>query len=71
MRRVNELTPFGMAVKKRAIEKNVTMAELAQAVGLKQQYLSRILSGDRPGYKYRVAIVLELDMPNRWLEQIA
>lgn len=45
-------TTFGKIVKVKLIELNMTQVELAKMLGIKRQYLCRILSGDRSGKKY-------------------
>ncbi|PXV84724.1 helix-turn-helix protein [Lachnotalea glycerini] len=45
-------TAFGKVVKVRLIELNMTQVELAKRLGIKRQYLCRILNGDRSGKKY-------------------
>ncbi len=64
MRKKNQLTPFGKAVKKKAISKCLTLAEVAEAAGTSPQYLSYIMYGKRKGLKYRRAIgdVLGIDV---------
>lgn len=44
--------PFGKAVKIKLIELDMTQVELADLLGIKKQYLTRILNGDRSGKKY-------------------
>ena len=46
------LTPFGMAVRKRLIDKNMTQVELAALLGCNKQYIHKILVGERSGKKY-------------------
>ena len=64
MRKKNQLTPFGRAVKKKAISKCLTLAEVAEAAGTSPQYLSYIMYGVKPGFKYRRRIgeVLGIDV---------
>jgi transcriptional regulator with XRE-family HTH domain len=64
MRKKNQLTPFGKAVKKRAISKCLTLAEVAEAVGTSPEYLCYIMYGVKPGLKYRRKIgeVLGIDV---------
>lgn len=56
------LTPFGLAVKKRLIDRNMTQAELAARLGCNKQYLHKILIGERSGKKYIGAIVKILEI---------
>lgn len=55
---------FGMEVKKRLVELDMTQRELANAIGVNENYLTDILRGRRSGKKYRPAIcrLLELDV---------
>lgn len=65
MKRIRELTPLGVEIKKALIEKNMTQEELAERVGVRKEYLSYILGGWRSGRKYvdKIREVLELDKP--------
>lgn len=64
MRKKNQLTPFGKAVKKKAISKSLTLTEVAEAAGTSPKYLYLIMYGKRKGLKYRQAIgnVLDIDV---------
>ncbi len=57
------LTAFGMKVRKRLIDKNMTQVELAALIGCSKQYIYKILCGERSGKKYMESIsrVLEID----------
>lgn len=55
-----DVTDFGKWVKKRLIDKQMTAAELAAAIGIHPAFLSRILRGDRPGTKYIELIIDQL-----------
>ncbi|MDD2235367.1 MAG: helix-turn-helix transcriptional regulator [Desulfitobacteriaceae bacterium] len=55
-----KLTPFGVLVKKRLLDLEMTQVELAQAVGTSKNYLSLILYGERTGDKYLPRIIREL-----------
>ena len=57
-----KLTPFGMQVKMRLLEKNMTVSELAERIGVKQSYLSQVLYGDKKGYKYMEQICSFLEI---------
>lgn len=48
---------FGKAVKVKLIELNMTQVELSKLLGIKRQYLCRILNGDRSGKKYMDDII--------------
>ena len=56
-RKRRELTEFGLWVKMRLLEQNVTQTELALQIGTDKHVLSRILHGVIPGKKYRNKIV--------------
>ena len=58
-------TPFGRLVLKALIDRDMTRAALAEAVGITPQYLSYILNGTRSGKKYIEAIARELDLDQR------
>ena len=47
-----KLTPFGMQVKKKLIEKNMTTSDLADGLGISRSVLSQILYGNKKGEKY-------------------
>lgn len=59
-----QLTPFGLAVRKRLLELNMTQVELAQLLGTNKQYLHKILCGNRSGKKYvaRIARILDIEL---------
>lgn len=46
------LTAYGIAIKKRMLELNMTNDELAAKLGVDKSYVSRILYGVRSGRKY-------------------
>ncbi|QUI22580.1 helix-turn-helix transcriptional regulator [Vallitalea pronyensis] len=54
---------FGIIVKKRLIELDMTQRELARSIGVNENYLTDILKGRRSGKKYKEAILetLEID----------
>lgn len=55
-------TSFGKQVKIKLIEKNMTEKELAELIGVGQPYLTCVLKGRKPGYKYISTIEQILDM---------
>lgn len=57
-----QLTPFGIAVKKRLVEKGKTQVWLAGEVGTSNKYLNLVLYGDRTGEKYIGKIISVLDI---------
>lgn len=51
--RTNKTIPiFGIQVKKRLIELRMTQRQLAQEIGVNENYLTDILNGRRSGKKY-------------------
>lgn len=56
------MTDFGLKVKKRLIDKNMTQVELADLIGTNKQYVHKILCGERSGKKYIDKIREILDM---------
>ena len=52
MAKQTRLTPFGVKVKKKLIDRNMTQVELAALIGCNKQYLYKILCGERSGAKY-------------------
>lgn len=61
-RRKLKLTPFGLSVKKRLLDKGMTQKELARELGVQGCYLTEILYGIRAGWKYREQIENILSM---------
>lgn len=61
--KTRRLTPLGVAVKKRLIDKQMTQTELAKRIGLSPKYINMIIYGERSGEKYLPAIssLLELE----------
>lgn len=53
---------FGKEVKKTLIDKQMTQIDLASKIGVSKQQLWQILAGNRPNSKYKIAIVLALDL---------
>ena len=47
------LNIYGVNVKKRLIELDMTQKELAEKVGTSEVYLSYIMNGKKGGWKYR------------------
>lgn len=47
---------FGIIVKKRLIELSMTQRQLAQEIGVNENYLTDILNGRKAGTKYKGAI---------------
>ena len=62
MRKKRQLTSFGAEVKKVLIDRDMTQAELAAELGIKRQYLSLILCGERKNSRYVDKIKKVLDM---------
>lgn len=63
-KKTGRLTPFGKAVKKKLIDKGLTMSSFAEHIGIDKRYLSDILYGRRSGAKYvaTIAAKLEIDL---------
>lgn len=53
---------FGIIVKKRLIELDMTQRELARSIGVNENYLTDILKGRRSGKKYKEAILKTLEI---------
>lgn len=58
----SQLSLVGKKIKKKLIDKNLTLQELAERVGTTPQYINHIMYGRRPGDKYldRIYEVLEI-----------
>ena len=52
----NQLTDFGKWVKKVLIDKEMTVSELAKAIGYSQTMVSKVIHGERPGQRCRAEI---------------
>jgi predicted transcriptional regulator len=50
--RKNNMTDFGIWVKKNLLEINMTQRSLSEEVGIDERFLSNILYGIRPGHDY-------------------
>lgn len=59
-----KLTPLGKAIKKRLIDLDMTQVELAALLGVNKNYVTRIMTGERSGKKYRKAIAEILGIPD-------
>ena len=55
--KIRALTPFGQAIKMKLAEKDMLVKELAEEVGTSSRYMSDIIRGRKPGYKYRGRIL--------------
>ena len=66
-----QLTPFGMKVRKKLIELNMTQVELAQKVGTSNCYLGFILHGERSGEMYIGKIIELLNLEDEKLIRTA
>lgn len=60
----NSKTKFGIEVKKKLVELNMTQRELAKKLQMNENYLTDILSGRRSGKKYKAKIIeiLKIDL---------
>jgi len=61
MKRRN-LTPFGLEVKKKLLEKGITQRQLCDELGIGETRFSEIIYGVKPGYKYREKIAKALNI---------
>lgn len=59
-----KLTPFGVIVKKKLVEKGMTQVELAEEMGTSNKYINLIIYGERSGKKYipHIAQILDIDI---------
>ena len=70
MRKRNKrLTPFGRLVSKALIDRDMSRAALAEAVGISPQSLSYILNGTRSGKRYIDAIAAALDLDRKKVDK--
>ena len=51
MRKKNDLTPFGIAVKLELMKRGMEAQELASQIGTSPVQISRILHGEQPGFE--------------------
>lgn len=60
----NSKPKFGIKVKKKLVELNMTQRELAKRLQMNENYLTDILSGRRSGKKYKSKIIeiLKIDI---------
>lgn len=58
------LTPWGKLMKKRLIDLEMSQVELAALLGVNKNYITRIMTGERAGTKYRKAIAEILGIPD-------
>lgn len=59
-----KLTPWGKLMKKRLIDLDMSQVELAAMLGVNKNYITRIMTGERSGTKYRKAIAEILGIPD-------
>lgn len=59
-----KLTPYGIKVKNRLVDMNMTQKELAKKLGTSDAYLSMILYGERAGTLYIESINKILNLEN-------
>jgi len=65
------LTRLGIKVKKWLLDRNMTQRELAQRLGMGEQYLSKILYGQKPVGKYLPALAEVMGMDTDELREMA
>ncbi|MCK4252151.1 helix-turn-helix transcriptional regulator, partial [candidate division WOR-3 bacterium] len=56
-------------LKRALLEKRMMVTELAVIVGTTRNYLSHVIMGRYPGWKYRTKISNALNYPEEWLFQ--
>lgn len=63
MKQKQRLTPFGIEVKKKLLDLNMTQTEFCQQNKIPPNRFTELLTGLRPNYKYRrlVSKVLKID----------
>lgn len=61
--KTRKLSPVGVIIRKRLLDKGKTQTQLAEEIGTTKVYLNYILHGERSGkkYLYRIFEVLEID----------
>ena len=60
--KLDQKEQFGIEIRKKLIEKNMTQRELAAAVGTTEEYIWHITHGRRKGTKYIGKIISILQM---------
>ena len=60
--RKRKISSFGLIIKRRLAELNMTQRELAQLIGSSEAYLYLIIIGERSGNKYLDSIGKVLDI---------
>ncbi|SKC68575.1 helix-turn-helix domain-containing protein [Maledivibacter halophilus] len=67
-----KLTSFGIKVKKRLIELNMTQKELANDLGVSESYLADVLRGEKQGLKYldEIGSILKLETKIENLKEV-
>ena len=68
---MKRLTKLGTAVKRWLLDQGMTQRELAVRLGTSEQYLSKILYGDKPVGKYLPALAEVLGMTSEELREMA
>lgn len=58
------LTPLGKEIKKKLVDKDMTQVELAEQIGVRNTYITKILTGERSGEKYlpEICVILGIDI---------
>jgi predicted transcriptional regulator len=59
----HKLTPWGMEVKKRLIDMNMTQVDFCKKYGIPRNRLSELLTGSKPNCKHKKVVdkVLKMD----------
>ncbi len=57
------LTPWGMMVKKRLIDLNMSQVDFCRKYGIPPNRLSEMITGSKPNYKHKKAVdeILKID----------
>ena len=57
------LTPWGMKVKKRLIDLNMTQVDFCKKYGIPENRLSEMITGSKPNYKHKKVVdkILEIE----------
>ena len=65
MEKGNKLSPWCKAAKKALIDRDMTVTDLARALGMTREYTSSVLNGSRPVGKAVRKISDYLNIPNK------
>lgn len=68
---MHRLTGLGLRIKEWLLRQGMTQRELAARIGTSEQYLSKILRGQKPAGKYLAAIAEVLGVDVEELKELA